>query len=135
MNHKGHSLMNTRQIHPPSPTKTPAFLFNVSAHIPFHLIDVARENFLSVDIINLNQIKSTTTLLGNHLSPAEESTFDKKSRAHLTCILVCLFNYCHLQYITVTASSLLLPFTIQLQRQEMCSGTVIRVYCMQNQQA
>lgn len=89
---------------PRSPTKTHAFLFNVSARIPFHLIQVARENFPSVDIINLNQSKSTNTLLGNHLSPAEESTFEtKKSRAHLTCVPVCLFNYCHLQYITVTA--------------------------------
>lgn len=86
--------------HPPKH----AFLFNVSARIPFHLIQVARENFPSVDIINLNQSKSTNTLLGNHLSPAEESTFEtKKSRAHLTCIPVCLFNYCHLQYIRVTA--------------------------------
>lgn len=63
---------------PRSPTKTHAFLFNVSARIPFHLIQVARENFPSVDIINLNQSKSTNTLLGNHLSPAEESTFETK---------------------------------------------------------
>ena len=32
-------------------------------------------------------------------------------------------------------SVLSLPTTIQLQLQEMCSGSVISVYCMQNQQA
>lgn len=93
--------------HPPKH----AFLFNVSARIPFHLIQVARENFPSVDIINLNQSKSTDTLLGNHLSPAEESTFEtKKSPSHLhTGMPVQLLPSAVHQ-----SHSLLLLFTIQL---------------------
>lgn len=56
MNHTGHSLrwIWGKPSFFLSPTKTPSSLFNVCAHIPFHLRQEARENFLSVDIINLN---------------------------------------------------------------------------------
>lgn len=50
MNHAGaFTWVNMRQTH-----QTPSSLFNVCTQIPFHLRQAARENFPSVDIINLN---------------------------------------------------------------------------------
>lgn len=55
----------------------------------------------------------------------------KQSLAHLHMPVQLLPSAVHHSH----SRPLLLPFTIQLQRQEMCSGSVISVYCMQNQQA
>lgn len=56
MNHMGHWLwwIWGKTLFSLSPTKHPPFLFNVCTHSPFHPRQDARENFPSVDIINLN---------------------------------------------------------------------------------
>lgn len=56
---------------------------------------------------------------------------DKKAEHSSTC--VCLFNYCHLQYVTVTAVSLASPFNYSITALGNLQWlSDYSIYCMQN---